>query len=365
MAAMSLQFENLGVSYGAVRALDGVTLALEPGEMFFLLGPSGCGKSTLLRTVAGFIDDFDGELRIGGETLRGVPPHKRDFGMVFQNYALFPHLTVEGNVAFGLEARHVPADERTRRVGEALEMVGLAGLNQRRPGELSGGQQQRVALARALVIRPRVLLLDEPLSNLDARLRWEMREEIRRIHRQTRITTLYVTHDQKEALSLADRMALLNAGKVEAVGAPRELYHRPPTRFCAEFLGDVNLLPGTVVPDGRSVQTAAGAVPVPPASCRPECRLEAGGTVLVFCRPENVALEPASAAPGGAGAETLQLPARVASVAFLGESTLYELELAEGRRWRALRHETSAQGLPEGAAVRVSVPRQAWAVVGQ
>jgi putative spermidine/putrescine transport system ATP-binding protein len=359
ICGMSLAIENVSVSYGTVRALDGVSVRLEPGEMFFLLGPSGCGKSTLLRAVAGFVEDFQGEIRIGGEALRGVPPHRRDFGMVFQNYALFPHLTVNGNVAFGLEARKATAAEREQRVAEALEMVGLEGYGQRRPGELSGGQQQRVALARALVIRPRVLLLDEPLSNLDAKLRWDMREEIRRIHRQTRITTLYVTHDQKEALSLADRMAILRAGKVEAVGTPRELYVHPPNRFCAEFLGDVNALPGTLAADGKSVSTSFGGIPLNgaalPASVKP------GGAATVFCRPENVVVATNGAAP--AGFATLEAEARVVSEAFLGESTLYEMELPGGIRWRVQRHETKAQGLADGTAVKLAVLSEAWAVV--
>ncbi|MGD0090692.1 MAG: ABC transporter ATP-binding protein [Planctomycetota bacterium] len=357
---MSLQIENLSVTYGATRALDGVSLKLEPGEMFFLLGPSGCGKSTLLRAVAGFIEQFQGDIRIAGESLRGVPPHKRDFGMVFQNYALFPHLTVHGNVAFGLEARKAPAAQREARVAEALDMVGLAGFGARRPGELSGGQQQRVALARALVIRPRVLLLDEPLSNLDARLRWEMREEIRRIHRQTKITTLYVTHDQKEALSLADRMAILRAGTVEALGAPRPLYHHPPTRFCADFLGDVNPLPGTLGSDGKAITTAFGAVPLNGGPL-PQ-GLNPGGAALAFCRPENVAVLDDDGAAAG-DFVPLNAAARIVSGAFLGESTLYELELPDGRHWRMLRHETRAQSLPDGAQVQLAVARGAWAAV--
>jgi len=357
---MSLQIENLRVTYGRVNALDGVSVKLEPGEMFFLLGPSGCGKSTLLRAVAGFVEQFEGDIRIGGESLKGVPPHKRDFGMVFQNYALFPHLTVNGNVAFGLEARKVPASERQSRVAEALDMVGLAGFGARRPGELSGGQQQRVALARALVIKPRVLLLDEPLSNLDARLRWEMREEIRRIHRQTKLTTLYVTHDQKEALSLADRMAILRAGKVEAVGAPRALYHHPPTRFSADFLGDVNALPGKLAADGKSVETSFGVVPLN-GGALPE-GLKPGAAATAFCRPEAVVVVEPDTTPA-AEFVLLNTDAKIVSGAFLGEFTLYEMELPGALRWRALRHETHARGLDDGEQVKLAVAREAWAAV--
>ncbi|HYF51435.1 MAG TPA: ABC transporter ATP-binding protein [Planctomycetota bacterium] len=358
---MSLTITDLRVTYGNVRALDGVSVTLEPGEMFFLLGPSGCGKSTLLRSVAGFIEDFDGDIGIGSESLKGVPPHKRDFGMVFQNYALFPHLTVNGNVAFGLDARNVPSAEKATRVAEALKMVGLEGYGERRPGELSGGQQQRVALARALVIRPRVLLLDEPLSNLDARLRWEMREEIRRIHRQTKITTLYVTHDQSEALSLADRMAILRAGKIEALGPPRELYRYPPNRFSADFLGDVNAVKCTLAADGKSAVTELGTVELHTDTLPPG--VAPGKEATVFCRPESVAILENETSQPQAGFQMLSSTARVVSGAFLGQSTLYELELPGQLRWRVLRHETGGQGVPDGAQVRLAVAPKAWSMV--
>lgn len=351
---MSLDISNLRVRYGNVIALDGVTLALKPGEMFFLLGPSGCGKSTLLRTVAGFIEEFDGEINLDGKPLKGMPPHKRDFGMVFQNYALFPHMTVAGNVAFGLEARNVANPERATRVAEALKMAGLAGYEERRPGELSGGQQQRVALARALVIRPRMLLLDEPLSNLDARLRWEMREEIRNIHRKTGITTLYVTHDQKEALSLADRMAILRAGKLEALGTPRELYNRPPTRFAAEFLGDVNVLEGTFTSDG-AVQTPAGVVPISASN-----KGAAGTKAVLVSRPELARVADANLPAVRPG---LSVSGRILSGAFLGDSTLYEVELAGGIRWRVHRQEADG-GLADQSPVTLHVPHDAWVLVG-
>ena len=361
--AVSLKLSNLRVRYGRVTALDGISLELQPGEMFFLLGPSGCGKSTLLRAVAGFIEEFEGEISIGSETLRGVPPHRRDFGMVFQNYALFPHLTVQGNVAFGLEARKVPAAETAARVAESLRLVGLAGLEQRRPGELSGGQQQRVALARALVIRPRVLLLDEPLSNLDAKLRWEMRSEIKRIHRQTKITTLYVTHDQKEALALADRMAVLKDGRIEALGAPRALYTDPPTRFAASFLGDLNELRG-VVTEGAppKLKTALGEIALPAAAGLPD-GMRAGAELAVFCRPESLAL---AALEGGAlppGFAELAGEVLVTSSAFQGEYTLYELELPGGVRWHCYRHELDGAGLADGTKVRVVVAEGAWRVL--
>jgi ABC-type Fe3+/spermidine/putrescine transport system ATPase subunit len=275
--------------------------------------------------------------------------------MVFQNYALFPHMTVAGNVAFGLEARNVANPERATRVAEALKMAGLSGYEERRPGELSGGQQQRVALARALVIRPRMLLLDEPLSNLDARLRWDMREEIRNIHRKTGITTLYVTHDQKEALSLADRMAILRGGKLEALGTPRELYNRPPTRFAAEFLGDVNVLEGTISSDGTSIETLAGNIPMPSAR---NGNSSAGAKAVLCSRPENTSIvNGVQTRPG------LSATGRILSSSFLGDSTLYEVELPGGSRWRVHRQEVDG-GLADQTSVTLHVPHDAWVLVG-
>jgi ABC-type Fe3+/spermidine/putrescine transport system ATPase subunit len=227
---------------GTTPVLDGIDLRIADGELFFLLGGSGCGKTTLLRTVAGFLAPDRGSVRFGDRDVTAVPTEQRDIGMVFQNYALWPHLTVSENVAFGLDVRKAAAAEKARRVAEALELVALADLGPRRIGELSGGQQQRVALARALVIRPKVLLLDEPLSNLDARLRQSMRTEIRRLCKASGVTALYVTHDQAEALSTADRIALMARGRIAQLGTPRELYDRPATEAVARFLGDANIL---------------------------------------------------------------------------------------------------------------------------
>ena len=240
---------------GTTKVLTGIDLEVGAGELFFLLGGSGCGKTTLLRLVAGFHAPDAGAIRFGGQDILGLPPERRDIGMVFQNYALWPHLSVAENVAFGLDVRGVPASERARRVDEALALVELTGYGERRIGALSGGQQQRVALARAIVVRPKVLLLDEPLSNLDARLRGEMRRTIRRVCKEAGVTALYVTHDQAEALSTADRIALMAAGRVEQVGTPRELYERPRTELVARFLGEANIL-----------SAAQAAVLVPTAS---------------------------------------------------------------------------------------------------
>jgi len=265
----AVMIENLVKTYapGTPPAVDGVTLTIEPGELGFLLGPSGCGKTTLLRMVAGFFDPTAGKIIFGTPSgLRDVThlaPNKRNTGMVFQSYALWPHMTVAQNVGFGLEIRKVPAADRKRRIAEALEMVQMAPYAERKTNALSGGQQQRVALARALVIRPDVLLLDEPLSNLDARLRIDLRAEIRRICKSSGITTIYVTHDQKEALSMADRVAIMRAGKLVQSGPPEDLYRRPATRFVAEFLGETNFITGRITGSdarGTTVATSFGTL---------------------------------------------------------------------------------------------------------
>ena len=241
-----IAIETLSKRFGSFLALDHVKLAIGTGELFFLLGPSGCGKTTLLRHIAGFYQPDEGRILFDGKDVTRVPPHQRNTGMVFQNYALWPHLTVEKNVAFGLEERRLPRAEIDRRVLEALRVVRLEDLARRKIHEMSGGQQQRVALARALVVRPSCLLLDEPLSNLDSKLRLEMRQEIRRICREFQLTSIYVTHDQQEALSIADRIAILNAGKLLQVGTPAEIYRHPSNRFVAEFIGEGNFLTGHI-----------------------------------------------------------------------------------------------------------------------
>src|SRR5690606_32424364 len=241
---ISIGITQLTKRFGSTVALHQLDLAIHPGELFFLLGPSGCGKTTLRRSLAGFYIPEAGSIRFGEEDVTRLAPHKRNTGMMFQSYALWPHMSVAQNVGFGLEERRLPRAEIVRRVGEALESVRMGAYADRKPNQLSGGQQQRVALARALVIRPRCLLLDEPLSNLDAKLRLEMRTEIRRVCKEFKLTTVYVTHDQKEALSISDRMAILENGHILQVGTPREVYKRPSRKTVANFIGETDFVTG-------------------------------------------------------------------------------------------------------------------------
>ncbi len=308
----AIRIEQLTKRYDRSTVVDNVSLRIEDGELFFLLGPSGCGKTTLLRTIAGFLTPDNGNIYFDDRLMTQVAPKDRGTGMVFQNYALWPHMTVTQNIAFGLEVRGVPRRERERLIAEAVALVRLTGLEKSRPAQLSGGQQQRVALARALVIRPNLLLLDEPLSNLDARLRTEMREEIRRVHEETKVTTIYVTHDQKEALSLASRMAVMHRGRVVQVGPPRELYQRPRSEFVANFLGETNLIEGRLIQANRdrvSVETQLGML----EGITTTDGLKLESRVQCCVRPECIALE--SAARSGPN----RLRARVEREVFLGE----------------------------------------------
>ena len=254
-----LDLEALTKTFGTHAAVDGLSLTVEKGEFVSLLGPSGCGKTTTLQMIAGFVEPTSGAIRLEGRDLLTVKPAKRGLGIVFQSYALFPHMTVAENVAFGLEMQGVAAAERGKRVGETLELVGLAAFTGRFPRQLSGGQQQRVALARALVIRPQILLLDEPLSNLDAKLREEMQIELRQIQRTVGTTTILVTHDQAEAMALSDRIVVMNQGRAEQIGPPHEAYERPATSFVASFLGKTNLLDGATVRPEK-ISFAAGGL---------------------------------------------------------------------------------------------------------
>ncbi|MDR0756108.1 MAG: ABC transporter ATP-binding protein [Puniceicoccales bacterium] len=244
---IDIRVEGIVKKFGNVIALDGINIYVDAGELFFLLGPSGCGKTTLLRLLAGFYTPDEGKIFFGDKEVSNVPPHKRETGMVFQSYALWPHMTVAQNIAFGLQQKKLPKKEIEEKIEETLISVKMEAFAHRKPNELSGGQQQRVALARALAVRPKCLLLDEPLSNLDAKLRTEMRTEIRRICKEFQLTTLYVTHDQAEALSIADRIAIFSKGHVEQIGSPLEVYRKPQNQFVAHFVGETNFIPGTIM----------------------------------------------------------------------------------------------------------------------
>lgn len=328
---MRISLHNVSKKFGQTRVLDQVSFEVQPHELFFLLGPSGCGKTTLLRLIAGFHQPDQGELRFGDRLMQGVPPHERNTGMVFQNYALWPHLTVAQNVAYGLEVRSVSSLEKRDRVAEALDIVQMRAYADRTPNQLSGGQQQRVALARALVIRPDVLLLDEPLSNLDARLRLEMRDEIRRIHAQTRITTLYVTHDQKEALSLATRLAVMKDGRIAQIGEPRTVYRSPANRFVADFIGETNWIKAEVrfsSAEQLTLDTAVGEFLAPP-----NFELAPGSKAWLGFRPEAVQL--------GEGPHNT-LATIIAEVSYLGDVEQYGLEVTPGITVKAVEQNPAA-----------------------
>lgn len=289
--AVPLTIEGVSKGFGSVHAVNQVTLKVEPGELFFLLGPSGCGKTTLLRCVAGFWEVDEGHILLGDEDITRLPPHRRGTAMVFQSYALWPHMTVWENVAFGLQMQRLPGAEVRRRVSESLEWVRMADRADNRPHQLSGGQQQRVALARAMVVRPKCLLLDEPLSNLDAKLRLEMRQDIRRICKDAGLTALYVTHDQKEALSVADRLAIMREGRIAQVGRPLEVYRRPADTFVAQFVGETNFLRARVRWRSKTevrVQTAVGELVSTASTVGPSEE-----EVTVSIRPESIRLYPA------------------------------------------------------------------------
>ena len=340
MKAVAVECIGIGLAYGTNQVLQDITLAIEPGEFFALLGPSGSGKSTLLRLIAGFNQHNRGRLLVDGRDITGVPPHARNIGMVFQSYALWPHMTVFDNVAFGLVERRVARDEIRQRVGEALALVGLTDYAQRRPNQLSGGQQQRVALARTIVIEPQVLLLDEPLSNLDKKLREQMRLELKRLQRKLGITTIFVTHDQEEAMTTADRMAVLDAGVLQQVGTPRELYDTPANRFVAEFVGNTNVLPGRGDPArGMFVAEGLGDLPVQSPS----------DGKAVSIRPHALAIATSR------DARHIWFDGEVRESEFLGEFTRYEVQVGANRLTADTPHLSGTPIFAPGADVQVGI----------
>jgi ABC-type Fe3+/spermidine/putrescine transport system ATPase subunit len=335
--------------FGAVTAVDGASLEIADGELFTLLGPSGCGKTTLLRLVAGFYSPDAGEVWFGDRRVDRLPPYARNIGMVFQHYALWPHMTVRGNITYGLRLRKLPSAAIAERLRDGLRKVNLVGLEDRYPGQLSGGQQQRVALARALVLNPDILLLDEPLSNLDAKIRVQVRTEIRRLQQELGITTLYVTHDQEEALSLSDRVAVMREGRVLQVARPKELYERPRTRFVADFVGTNNFIAGVCrrhVGPAILVET-----PIGPVEARLDGAVAPGTRCVLAIRPENVAL---------GHAEPNAYPGRILLASYLGNTLRYDVALQGDVVLKVdVRDPWHHDVLPAGREVRLSFPPSA------
>jgi putative spermidine/putrescine transport system ATP-binding protein len=341
-----LELQNLHRDFGTVKALDGIEIELGEGEFLSLLGPSGCGKTTALRLVAGFDRPDEGRIVVDGKDVTNVAPNKRDMGMVFQAYSLFPNMTARQNVEYGLKIRGRDKSDRRSRVSELLELVGLGHAGDRYPHQLSGGMQQRVALARALAIEPRVLLLDEPLSALDAKVRVQLREEIRRIQLELGITTLYVTHDQEEALSVSDHVAVMYGGRIEQMGSPAEMYSSPATPFVAEFIGTMNRLEGTVVDGG--VDHGGKMLTIEGAGSRPK-----GQRVLVLVRPETVDVVQAN----GAASSGNTLVGDVVTQTFLGPVTRLKI-LGDGVDVIADVPTQIALGLPVGTRVAAALPAE-------
>ncbi len=354
---VSVKIEDVHVSFGRTRVLTGVNLDIEPGEFFAFLGPSGSGKSTLLRTIAGFGPLPAGRILIDGQNVTALPPWKRNVGMVFQSYALWPHMTVRKNVAFGLEERRVDGKEIRRRVEAALDLVGLAEFADRRPTQLSGGQQQRVALARTVVVEPRVLLLDEPLSNLDANLRVQMRRDILDLQRKLSLTTIFVTHDQEEANTMSDRMAVLHDGVIQQVGAPVTLYDRPANLFVADFLGTANVLKGRFTADnGRSRFTDESGIEI---SFDKEVEHERGAVVL---RPQNLTIQ----SPGAPhGPHIIPLSGTVQYVEFLGSIVRYAVQVGPHVILIDESHRQGDQLFQKGESVEVGVDTNYLTILAQ
>jgi putative spermidine/putrescine transport system ATP-binding protein len=340
---VGVTFDDMHRWYGSVHALNGLSIDIAPGEFIALLGPSGCGKTTALRALGGLDEVDQGRILVGGKDVTNVPTNKRNMGIVFQAYSLFPNMSARDNVGYGLRLRGVNAAARKKKAEEMLELVGLGAQAGRYPHQMSGGQQQRVALARALAIEPSVLLLDEPLSALDAKVRRQLREEIRRIQIMIGITTLFVTHDQEEALAMGDRVGVMSAGRLEQIAAPTELYDRPKTRFVAEFVGLTNRIPGTAA--NGSVSVLGTNVPLLAGSTE-------SGAVFALVRPENIRVRPTEDGSG-----------RVAAVSFLGSLCRAQVTLPDETLVVAQMSAAESSGLEPGAAVSVSVvPAPVFAV---
>ncbi|MDX6561904.1 MAG: spermidine/putrescine transport system ATP-binding protein [Gaiellales bacterium] len=350
-----IRLESLVKSFGDVNAVDGIDLEMPPGEFFTMVGPSGCGKTTTLRMIAGFERPTSGRILLDGEDVAQTPPHRRNVNTVFQSYALFPHLNVADNVAFGLKYKKVTKGERAKMVDEALALVQLTGYEKRKPGQLSGGQQQRIALARALVLRPRVLLLDEPLGALDARLRKDLQVELKTLQESLGITFVFVTHDQEEALTMSDRVAVMNGGRVEQSGPPQEIYEEPATLFVADFLGVSNLVGAEAAgQDGRACVLRVGDVPMRAE----QGDLTARGAVKAMIRPERVRVE-----PHGTPGEN-RLPGLVEHLVFLGSFREVRVRLLGGALVTAIQpNDGSEPPYEQGTPVSVHLPVESLRVL--
>lgn len=357
---VKVSLDHVSKAFGAVKAVQDVSVSIEEGELFLMVGPSGCGKTTALRIIAGFYKPDTGAVGFDGKKVNDLPPYKRNTGMVFQNYALWPHMNICDNVAFGLKMRKVSADDRVDRVNRVLDIVKMREYAERFPNQLSGGQQQRIALARALVIEPSVLLLDEPLSNLDAKLRVEMRSEIRRIQKELRITTIYVTHDQSEALAIADRIAVMNVGCISQIGTPREVYQYPENPFVASFMGEPNILDGRIDNINRETGLARvridenlvleGRLPINLSS------YAAGDKVSCFIRPESIL---------GNERAPQRFEVKVTETSYQGQTEHYEFRLPDGHVLRAVRFNPTGEPIQIGGTVTIQLPAEKVMVLKQ
>ncbi|MEG0328468.1 MAG: ABC transporter ATP-binding protein [Erysipelothrix sp.] len=338
--SVNVDIKSVVKKYGDFTAIDDVSISIQEGEFFTLLGPSGCGKTTLLRMIAGFNTIEAGDICFGSEVINNKPAHKRDIGMVFQNYAVFPHLSIYDNVGYGLKARKIPKEEAHKRIMNALEIVQIQELKDRMPSALSGGQQQRVALARAIVIEPKILLMDEPLSNLDAKLRVQMRTIIKKLQRQLNITTIYVTHDQEEALAISDRIAVMNKGKVMQIDKPSVIYQNPANTFVSNFIGTSNFLTGTVIEDEQ--------IKVENYSFKKRINANIGDTVTISVRPEQFTFSKENEGING----------NIILTTFLGDFVNYEVELENGEIIEVNEYTQNNKSLRKEGPVRVIVSEE-------
>lgn len=346
--SVAINIENVVKKFGKDTVINGLSLDIKPGEFFTLLGPSGCGKTTLLRMIIGFNSIEGGQIKIDGKVINDIPTNKRNMGMVFQNYAIFPHMSVKDNIAFGLKNRKVPKEEIEKKVDEILKIVKIDHLRDRMPQKLSGGQQQRIALARAIVIHPEVLLMDEPLSNLDAKLRTEMRNAIKQIQQQVGITTVYVTHDQEEALAVSDRIAVMNGGVIQQIDTPKNIYQRPANIFVSTFIGLSNIINGLLESnDNGKAVVRIGNYKFQMNNIRKDC--SAGSPVKVSVRPEEFIINK----------ETQEgIPVIVKSSVFLGVATHYFVETREGQEIEVIQDSDLAELIPNGSKIHLKVQTQ-------